>query len=48
MAGAHTPLFLQETVVYLGAAGVLVPLFIRFRLGAVLRSGGVGRDSDGR
>lgn len=36
MAAAHTPAFLQETVVYLAAAVVLVPLFIRFKLGAVL------------
>ncbi len=36
MAGAHTPAFLTEAVVYLGASVVLVPLFIRARLGAVL------------
>ena len=36
MAGAHTPAFLPEAVVYLGASVVLVPLFIRFKLGAVL------------
>ena len=36
MAGAHNPNFLAEAVVYLGASVVLVPLFIRFRLGAVL------------
>ncbi|MFZ4689081.1 MAG: monovalent cation:proton antiporter-2 (CPA2) family protein [Polymorphobacter sp.] len=36
MAAAHTPAFLPEAVVFLGAAVVLVPLFIRFRLGAVL------------
>ncbi|MCU0891217.1 MAG: monovalent cation:proton antiporter-2 (CPA2) family protein [Sandarakinorhabdus sp.] len=32
----HTPELLRETVVFLGAAVLLVPLFIRFRLGAVL------------
>ncbi len=36
MAAAHTPAFLPEAVVYLGASVVLVPLFIRARLGAVL------------
>ena len=36
MAGADTPAFLPEAVVYLAAAVVVVPLFIRFRLGAVL------------
>ncbi len=36
MAGAATPAFLPEAVVYLGASVVLVPLFVRFRLGAVL------------
>lgn len=36
MAAAATPAFLPEAVVYLGASVVLVPLFIRFRLGAVL------------
>lgn len=36
MADAHTPAFLAEAVVYLGAVVVLVPLFIRTRLGAVL------------
>jgi monovalent cation:proton antiporter-2 (CPA2) family protein len=36
LAGAHTPTFLPEAVVYLGASVVLVPLFIRFKLGAVL------------
>ena len=36
MAGAGTPAFLPEAVVYLAAAVVVVPLFIRFRLGAVL------------
>ncbi len=33
---ADIPAFLPEAVVYLGASVVLVPLFIRFRLGAVL------------
>lgn len=32
----HTPLLLHDAVVYLAAAVVLVPLFVRFRLGAVL------------
>jgi glutathione-regulated potassium-efflux system protein KefB len=36
LASAHIPAFLPEAVVYLGASVVLVPLFIRFRLGAVL------------
>jgi monovalent cation:proton antiporter-2 (CPA2) family protein len=36
LAAADTPAFLPEAVVYLGASVVLVPLFIRFRLGAVL------------
>ncbi|KPF78218.1 sodium:proton exchanger [alpha proteobacterium AAP81b] len=36
MAAAHLPAFLPEAVVYLAAAVVLVPLFIRARLGAVL------------
>ncbi len=36
MAGTGTPNFLAEAVVYLGASVVLVPLFIRFKLGAVL------------
>jgi glutathione-regulated potassium-efflux system protein KefB len=36
LAAHDTPAFLAEAVVYLGAAVVLVPLFIRFRLGAVL------------
>ncbi|NJC09643.1 monovalent cation:proton antiporter-2 (CPA2) family protein [Polymorphobacter fuscus] len=36
MAAAETPAFLPEAVVYLGASVVLVPLFIRFKLGAVL------------
>jgi monovalent cation:proton antiporter-2 (CPA2) family protein len=36
LAGAHTPAFLPEAVIYLGASVVLVPLFIRARLGAVL------------
>ena len=36
MAAAATPAFLAEAVVYLGASVVLVPLFIRARLGAVL------------
>ena len=33
---AEIPAFLPEAVVYLGAAVVLVPLFVRFKLGAVL------------
>ena len=33
---AATPAFLPEAVVYLGASVVLVPLFVRFKLGAVL------------
>ncbi len=36
MAAAAVPPFLDEAVVYLGASVVLVPLFIRARLGAVL------------
>ncbi|GGE17437.1 potassium transporter [Polymorphobacter glacialis] len=36
MAGSHIPAFLPEAVVYLGASVVLVPLFTRFKLGAVL------------
>lgn len=36
MAAAQTPAFLPEAVVFLGASVVLVPLFIRARLGAVL------------
>lgn len=36
MAAAHLPAFLPEAVVYLAASVVLVPLFIRARLGAVL------------
>lgn len=36
MAGSSTPAFLPEAVVFLGASVVLVPLFIRARLGAVL------------
>lgn len=36
MAGAATPAFLPEAVVYLGASVVLVPLFVRAKLGAVL------------
>lgn len=36
MAGGSTPAFLPEAVVFLGASVVLVPLFIRARLGAVL------------
>ena len=36
MAAAETPAFLPEAVVYLGASVVLVPLFVRFKLGAVL------------
>ena len=36
LASAATPAFLPEVVVYLGAAVVLVPLFVRFKLGAVL------------
>lgn len=36
MASGETPAFLPEAVVYLGASVVLVPLFIRARLGAVL------------
>lgn len=36
MAAAATPAFLPEAVVYLGASVVLVPLFVRFKLGAVL------------
>ena len=36
MAAEHTPAFLPEAVVFLGASVVLVPLFIRARLGAVL------------
>ena len=36
MAAAHTPAFLPEAVVFLAASVVLVPLFIRARLGAVL------------
>ncbi|WP_426167988.1 monovalent cation:proton antiporter-2 (CPA2) family protein [Sandarakinorhabdus sp. DWP1-3-1] len=36
MASPHVPALLPEAVVYLGASVVLVPLFIRARLGAVL------------
>ncbi|PZN94719.1 MAG: sodium:proton exchanger [Alphaproteobacteria bacterium] len=36
MASPHVPTLLPEAVVYLGASVVLVPLFIRARLGAVL------------
>ncbi|WP_439534184.1 monovalent cation:proton antiporter-2 (CPA2) family protein [Polymorphobacter sp.] len=36
MAAAETPGFLPEAVVYLGASVVLVPLFVRARLGAIL------------
>ncbi len=36
LAAAHLPAFLPEAVVYLAASVVLVPLFIRARLGAVL------------
>jgi len=36
LASGETPAFLPEAVVYLGASVVLVPLFIRARLGAVL------------
>ncbi|WP_188946490.1 cation:proton antiporter domain-containing protein, partial [Polymorphobacter multimanifer] len=36
MAGAPVPEFLPEAVVYLGASVVLVPLFVRAKLGAVL------------
>lgn len=36
MAAAETPGFLPEAVVYLGASVVLVPLFVRAKLGAVL------------
>jgi CPA2 family monovalent cation:H+ antiporter-2/glutathione-regulated potassium-efflux system protein KefB len=36
MAGTPTPEFLPEAVVYLGASVVLVPLFVRAKLGAVL------------
>jgi monovalent cation:proton antiporter-2 (CPA2) family protein len=36
LAGGSTPAFLPEAVVFLGASVVLVPLFIRARLGAVL------------
>ncbi|MEY2883145.1 MAG: hypothetical protein RL490_869, partial [Pseudomonadota bacterium] len=36
MASGSTPAFLPEAVVFLGASVVLVPLFIRARLGAVL------------
>lgn len=36
MAAAETPAFLPEAVVYLGASVVLVPLFVRAKLGAVL------------
>ena len=36
MAAAAAPAFLPEAVVYLGASVVLVPLFVRFKLGAVL------------
>ena len=36
MASAETPAFLPEAVVYLAAAVIVVPLFIRFKLGAVL------------
>jgi monovalent cation:proton antiporter-2 (CPA2) family protein len=36
MAAAETPGFLPEAVVFLGASVVLVPLFVRARLGAVL------------
>ena len=36
MASADTPAFLPEAVAYLAAAVVVVPLFIRFKLGAVL------------
>ena len=36
MASAETPAFLPEAVVYLAAAVMVVPLFIRFKLGAVL------------
>ena len=42
MAAAETPAFLAEAVVYLGASVVLVPLFIRARLGAVLGYLGAG------
>jgi len=36
LPAAHTPAFLPEAVVYLAASVVLVPLFVRARLGAVL------------
>ena len=36
MSGGSTPAFLPEAVVFLGASVVLVPLFIRAKLGAVL------------
>ena len=36
MAASEVPGFLPEAVVYLGASVVLVPLFVRARLGAVL------------
>ena len=36
MAASETPAFLPEAVVFLGASVVLVPLFVRARLGAVL------------
>jgi monovalent cation:proton antiporter-2 (CPA2) family protein len=42
MAAAETPAFLPEAVVYLGASVVLVPLFVRAKLGAVLGYLGAG------
>ncbi len=36
MAASQVPAFLPEAVVFLSASVVLIPLFIRFRLGAVL------------
>lgn len=36
MAGAPASSLLQDAVVYLGAAAIMVPIFARFRLGAVL------------
>jgi glutathione-regulated potassium-efflux system protein KefB len=36
LAAAHLPAFLPEAVVYLAASVVLVPLFVRAKLGAVL------------
>jgi monovalent cation:proton antiporter-2 (CPA2) family protein len=36
LVAAYTPAFLPEAVVFLGASVVLVPLFIRAKLGAVL------------